>query len=670
MANAARDNNRVTTLLGVSSVDNTTPTLIKVNPSTGAMLIDGTSLDARFTKVRAATLVVSASDSKDTTHADYYCDGTADQVQINQAIAALPSEGGTVLLMEGQYTISATITLASNVKLQGMGASTVIFVANSTQINAITGDTLSNVSIESLLIDGNKANQTSAGTELNQNGIFFNVITNGKIFNVWSKNNEASGALLAGSNTGCTISNNNFVENQRNGVYLNFSNNNYNTITGNICNDNVDYHGIAISQSSYNTITGNTCKGNGECGIQNDGSAIGNVIQGNTCISNDWTGIAIEAEVGGAFPTYTTVTANNCQLNSHEGIRITGSSYCVVSSNIVYNNNQAGGYDGILLNVGSGTTHPGHNRIVGNIVSTNHAYGLHIADASAPVNYVMGNDFVNNSTPYLDASGNAVVMANPDITTSKLNGGLNMNGALNNQPTGFNAITYEAQTPGESLPRFRVLNRGDLTWGDGTNAHDVTLGRSVANTLFLNNNIDVHGTANFYGTSGTIGFGYFDNNNLAGEQQYSITNNNFYMDIIRLSDGNRVNAYEAQSSGSVKYWKFFGYDTVGRLQVGGVYALGSAKFTVYGIGTTTNRTVEWLDSNGVDILHATDAGNVVVGSAALATNATNGFLYIPSSAGAPTGTPTAFTGRVALQYDTSNNDLYVYNGAWKKVALA
>jgi len=68
-------------------------------------------------------------------------------------------------------------------------------------------------------------------------------------------------------------------------------------------------------------------------------------------------------------------------------------------------------------------------------------------------------------------------------------------------------------------------------------------------------------------------------------------------------------------------------------------------------------------------------GNVVVGTGtALATTATAGFLYIPTSAGAQTGTPVAdTTGTSPIAYDTTNNRLYIYNPtgtpAWKYIAI-
>ena len=61
--------------------------------------------------------------------------------------------------------------------------------------------------------------------------------------------------------------------------------------------------------------------------------------------------------------------------------------------------------------------------------------------------------------------------------------------------------------------------------------------------------------------------------------------------------------------------------------------------------------------------------NVVVGSAALATTVTDGFFYIPTCAGAPTGVPTTKTGRIPMVYDSTNNKFYMYNGGWKSVTL-
>jgi hypothetical protein len=61
------------------------------------------------------------------------------------------------------------------------------------------------------------------------------------------------------------------------------------------------------------------------------------------------------------------------------------------------------------------------------------------------------------------------------------------------------------------------------------------------------------------------------------------------------------------------------------------------------------------------------SGNVRAASGT--TTMTDGFFYIPAAAGAPTGTPTAIAGRVPMYYDTTNNEFYVYNTAWKKVAL-
>ena len=62
-------------------------------------------------------------------------------------------------------------------------------------------------------------------------------------------------------------------------------------------------------------------------------------------------------------------------------------------------------------------------------------------------------------------------------------------------------------------------------------------------------------------------------------------------------------------------------------------------------------------------------GNIVPGTAALATTATDGFLYLPTCAGTPTGVPTAYTGRVPVLFDTTGLKIWAYTGgAWKQSA--
>jgi hypothetical protein len=50
--------------------------------------------------------------------------------------------------------------------------------------------------------------------------------------------------------------------------------------------------------------------------------------------------------------------------------------------------------------------------------------------------------------------------------------------------------------------------------------------------------------------------------------------------------------------------------------------------------------------------------------------ATDGFPYIPASAGPPTGTPTAQPGFVPLYYDTVTHKLWIYDGGWIGVVVA
>lgn len=79
---------------------------------------------------RSSTITVASSTSKKRYQADYICDGIYDDVQIVAAIAALPTTGGKIILLEGTFNAASQINDPSatktNVVIEGQGLSTVI----------------------------------------------------------------------------------------------------------------------------------------------------------------------------------------------------------------------------------------------------------------------------------------------------------------------------------------------------------------------------------------------------------------------------------------------------------------------------------------------------------------------------------------------------------------
>lgn len=107
--------------------------------------------------------VVAASTAPAATKlvARYVCDGVADEVEINAAIAeAAAAGGGVVLLSEGTFTIASGIVLDNYVTLMGAGinATTIRIVAAPGQsVDMISATALYQTRVSSLALDANKA---------------------------------------------------------------------------------------------------------------------------------------------------------------------------------------------------------------------------------------------------------------------------------------------------------------------------------------------------------------------------------------------------------------------------------------------------------------------------------------------------------------------------------
>lgn len=306
---------------------------------------------ARFT-VGTSTAGWTAKDC------DYLCDGTADDVEINAAIQALPSTGGEIVILDGTYNITAAIAMnKDNVKLSGNGAATILkrmWGSLGTQgvitISAPNGGCC----VENLCVDGNKETYTGGDNQ----GIFLNSssgsnnIIKGNICN----NNSGNGIFAASSD--CTVADN-------------------------ICNDNS--RGINLTGDIYNVV-GNVCNYNSTCGIYfngDDGNVVGNVCNGNT-------GYGIHSASG----RYASIIGNTCNDNSSNGMHLYGIQSCAVTGNACASN----AVNGILLTAGY------YNAISGNLCNVNGSSGI-IQSGNSSRNTITGNACYGNGTDGIYISG-------------------------------------------------------------------------------------------------------------------------------------------------------------------------------------------------------------------------------------------------------------------------
>ena len=298
---------------------------------------------------KVCRLVVGASTSGWTANdCDYLCDGTADNVEINAAIQALPDTGGEVIILDGTYNLTGTINVnKQHMKLSGNGTSTVLkkmstygdilYLTSSNDENSLDG-----VTVENLAIDGNRSTYSDGQSNY---GIYGLDIINCVIKGVTSNHNNDAGIYLSSFSN--TIVTGNMCSNNRDGICLLYSSEAYSTVVDNVCTEN-DTFGINVQSSDAISITGNTCSNNSS-GI-NLSSGNNNTITGNTCNNNNNYGICLVSSNNN-----NTITGNTCN-NNNNGINLSGSNNNTITGNTCNNNN----YSGIYLNNSDNTTSTGN----------------------------------------------------------------------------------------------------------------------------------------------------------------------------------------------------------------------------------------------------------------------------------------------------------------------
>jgi hypothetical protein len=246
-------------------------------------------------------------------YADYYCDGTDDQIEINDAILHVnQGGGGDVMCLRGIFNITSSITQSSGVGLCGERGGTYFNKAETTSFSMVYAVGSAGVYIHDISVDGitfNSATSYNCGYAIN-----YLCVDTARITNTVCAVPFTFGYNIVHGNN-CSIVNN---------VIRNDTNINVPGIIG-------DAVGIQI----YNTTTSRNCLV--------DGNVIDNMI---TNVANDlYWGIAITDIVSQGPAIIVNNTVRNLQSTTSStcvGIRVQGLGI-VVSSNKVEGTATGGG---------------------------------------------------------------------------------------------------------------------------------------------------------------------------------------------------------------------------------------------------------------------------------------------------------------------------------------
>lgn len=355
---------------------------VVVDVSDTSMAASGTNKSITDSKAiySPATKVVALSGSS--SRADYYTDGTADEAEIELAIAALPAGGGRILLMEGQYNISSAIDLnTANVLLEGQGESTILKLTNSTTANVITvGSSGSRTTIKNLKIDGNMSNQTVGG-----HGVFIDTAANQcMIEGCWIINTYKANIYDDGGDY--TRIFNNYLDTTKIGAaWSNIEGGGIKPIVnGNFC-FNSDYDGIGLYNSTYALIENNTISNQVVNGIEVGANSL---VQGNNIVTTTQNGIVIVDDC--------TVIGNYISNPGRNGINGNGTRGINISSNFIDDFNASSSYFPISNSAGNST-------VSGNTIKVNSSNNISCIQSSGATTLTIANNNI-----YTLGSGNHI----------------------------------------------------------------------------------------------------------------------------------------------------------------------------------------------------------------------------------------------------------------------
>ncbi len=430
---------------------------------------------SRFRAENEGSILVAASDASDRVKqiANFVCDGTADEEEINAAVATVLG-GGRVLLSEGNFTTATEIQLADNVKLFGQGAGTIIKNAADTTHNLIGTAGASNVTVADLLVDGNKDNVDTAGaaTYDGLNGIrVYGGSSYVTIERVVAQNCYYSGIQLGGgsqeTNSDIVVSKCTALNNRDNGI--NCRPGATRVTTTRCIATGQTYSGIQAIRADYVTVTGCICHDNGGA---SEGDGIGfegcvySVIQGNIVHSNSVQGIKCDKTLEGSGTrnsAHIAIVGNLIYDNGGDPVNAQGVQIINTNDSLVSDNVIDGNYFGLQCQ------NADNIHIANNVISNQTDLGIRIVDDTATNVTITGNRIVANGAHGMDFAGDTMVV-NGNTFDQNTRAGIDVNGAnlsiLNNV---FNANGWDGVKVESGKGAGTIIFGNIFTATDGSN---------------------------------------------------------------------------------------------------------------------------------------------------------------------------------------------------------
>ena len=286
-----------------------------------------------FDSIRTARLTIGHVDAGWTVDdCDFLCEGLTDEITINSAIAALPVEGGEIVLLDGVYELAGKIVInKNNVVLRGNG--------RATELKRMWDSGVEN---EGMITIQNAYFAQVLNMSINGNKETFSAATNAAILvfqsgRVKILNNHISrsvkGVLLHGDvSVHVVVAHNTFFD--MTDSFIQFETTGariaqHLVIDANLFED-CQGRGIYLSGSDYGKILANTFSNCNGCGIFLHSCNETLVSENN--LSDNHCGIDL-------FNAHKTLVHNNmCHRNEAHGIRLAFSNDAVVSGNHCHDN--------------------------------------------------------------------------------------------------------------------------------------------------------------------------------------------------------------------------------------------------------------------------------------------------------------------------------------------